>query len=248
MSHTEQTRILIKRAQEGEKEAREQLFRENTGLIYSVIKRFAGRGAEMEDLFQIGSIGLLKAIDHFDMSFDVRFSTYAVPMIMGEIKRFLRDDGIVKISRSLKENHYKLQKVRSEMYEKLGREATMLEICEEMQMDMEELMLSWEADNVAESLYKTIYQGDGTEISLLDKLPEKENQQEQVLNRIFLEEILDSLSLEERKVIDMRYYEEKTQSQIAEILGISQVQVSRMEKRILKKMRETAGGNLCSFF
>lgn len=248
MSYTEQTRILIKRAQEGEREAREQLFRENTGLIYSVIKRFAGRGAEMDDLFQIGSIGLLKAIDHFNLSFDVRFSTYAVPMIIGEIKRFLRDDGIIKISRSLKENHNKIQKIRVEMYEKLGREATMLEICEEMQMNMEELMLSWEADNVAESLHKTIYQGDGTEISLLDKLQEEENQQEQVLNRIFLEEILDSLSLEERKVIDMRYYEEKTQSQIAEILGISQVQVSRMEKRILKKMRETAGGNLSSIF
>lgn len=238
MSSTEQTRILIKRAHQGEKEAREQLFRENTGLIYSVIKRFSGRGAEMEDLFQIGSIGLLKAIDHFDTSFDVKFSTYAVPMIMGEIKRFLRDDGIVKISRSLKENHYKIQQVRAKLYEKFGREATILEICEEMQMDMEELLLSWEADNTAESLQKTIYQGDGTEISLLDKLPEKENQQEQALERIFLEEMLDSLPAEERRIIYMRYYLEKTQTQIAKELGVSQVQVSRLEKRILKKMRE----------
>lgn len=239
MSQTEQTRILIERAHKGEKEARERLFQENTGLIYSVIKRFTGRGVDMEDLFQIGSIGLLKAIDHFDMSYDVKFSTYAVPMIMGEIKRFLRDDGIVKISRSLKENHYKIQQMRMELYESLGREPSILEVFEKMQMDMEELLLSWDADNTAESLQKTIYQGDGTEISLLDKLPEKRDQQEQALNRIFLQQLMEKLPSQEQKLLDMRYYQEKTQTEIAKELQISQVQVSRMEKRILKKLRDT---------
>lgn len=238
MRRTDQTRILIERAQHGEKEARDSLFQENTGLIYSVIKRFQGRGAETEDLFQIGSIGLLKAIEHFDFSFDVKFSTYAVPMIAGEIKRFLRDDGMIKISRSLKENHYKIQKTREMFTEKNGREPTMEEMCEEMQMDMEELLLSWEADNTVESIYKTIYQGDGTEISLVDKLSEEVNRHEQMLDKIYLEEILGTLLPEERKLIYMRYYQEKTQMQIAKALGISQVQVSRTEKRILKKMKE----------
>ena len=180
------TLALIGRAHQGDKEARDTLFGENVGLVYSVAKRFLGRGVDMEDLFQIGSIGLLKAVDKFDLSYDVKFSTYAVPMIVGEIKRFLRDDGILKVSRSLKESHYKVYQLREVLERKLGREPTLLELSKEMGISMEELVLIMESKAEVESLQKTIYQGEGTEISLMDKLTEREDQQEHVLDRIFL--------------------------------------------------------------
>lgn len=232
------TLALIGRIHQGDKEARDTLFEENVGLIYSVARRFLGRGVDMEDLFQIGSIGLLKAADKFDMSFEVRFSTYAVPMIAGEIKRYLRDDGILKVSRSLKENNYKIYQERENLERSLGREPTLSELSEAMQLPMEELVLTMEAGTEVESLHKTIYQGDGNEISLMDKLPEKDNQQEALLDKILLEEILGTLEPKERRLIYMRYFLDMTQTQIAERLGISQVQVSRMEKRTLKKLRE----------
>lgn len=234
----EDTLALIGRAHQGDKEARDTLFEENIGLVYSVARRFTGRGAEMEDLIQIGSIGLLKAVDKFDLSYDVKFSTYAVPMIAGEIKRFLRDDGILKVSRSLKESQYKVFKLREEMEGRLGREPTLPELAGEMGMPMEELILTMESRVEVESLHKTIYQGEGTEISLMDKLPEKENQQEKLINRIFLEEALRTLDAKERKLIYMRFFQDMTQTEIAGELGISQVQVSRLEKRIIAKMRK----------
>lgn len=242
-----QTLALIGRAHQGDKEARDTLFEENTGLIYSVARRFAGRGVEMEDLFQIGSIGLLKAVDKFNLDFEVQFSTYAVPMIAGEIKRYLRDDGILKVSRSLKENHYRIYKAREGLERKLGREPTLTELGEELKMSMEELVMTLESGAEVESLQKTIYQGEGQEISLLDKLPEKENQQEHLLNRLFLEEILKDLDARERRLIYMRYFQDMTQTEIAKVMEISQVQVSRMEKRILKRLQEKAergGGGL----
>lgn len=233
----EHTLALIGRSHQGDKEARDTLFEENTGLIYSVAKRFLGRGVEMEDLFQIGSIGLLKAVDHFDLSFDVRFSTYAVPMIAGEIKRYLRDDGLLKVSRSLKENCARIYQLREELERTLDREPTLEELAGECGMSMEELVLAMESGAEVESLHKTIYQGEGNEISLMDKLPEKVNGQEVLLDRILLEEILGSLDARERRLIYMRYFQEKTQTEIAGELGISQVQVSRLEKRILKNLR-----------
>lgn len=232
------TLALIGRIHQGDKEARDTLFEENVGLIYSVARRFLGRGVDMEDLFQIGSIGLLKAADKFDMGFEVRFSTYAVPMIAGEIKRYLRDDGILKVSRSIKENHYKIYQKRESLERSLGREPTLAELSEAMQLPMEELVLTMEAGTEVESLQKTIYQGDGNEISLMDKLTEKGNQQEALLDKLLLEEILGTLEPKERRLIYMRYFLDMTQTQIAERLGISQVQVSRLEKRILKKLRE----------
>ena len=232
------TLALIGRAHQGDKKARDTLFEENVGLVYSVAKRFLGRGVDMEDLFQIGSIGLLKAVDKFDLSYDVRFSTYAVPMIVGEIKRFLRDDGILKVSRSLKESHYRVYQVREVLERKFGREPTLLELSQEMGVPVEELVLILESKMEVESLQKTIYQGEGTEISLLEKLPEKENQQDRILDRIFLEEILDTLDAKQRQLIYMRYYKDMTQTEIARELGISQVQVSRMEKKILIILRE----------
>lgn len=234
---SDRTLALIGRAHKGEKEARDTLFEENVGLIYSVIRRFMGRGVEAEDLFQIGSIGLLKAVDKFDTEFQVQFSTYAVPMIAGEIRRFLRDDGMLKVSRSLKENYYKAMKSREQLELRLGREPTVSELAGELCMDMEELVMTLEARTEVESLHKTIYQGEGTEISLMDKLPEKEDQQEALLNRLFLKEILDELDETERQLIRMRYFQDMTQTEIAGKLGVSQVQVSRMEKRILLRLR-----------
>lgn len=231
------TLALIGRSHQGDKEARDTLFEENAGLIYSVAKRFLGRGVDMEDLFQIGSIGLLKAVDNFDPSFEVRFSTYAVPMIAGEIKRYLRDDGILKVSRSLKENCGKIYQYREMLERTLGREPTMEEISKELGLPVEDLVLAMESGAEVESLHKTIYQGEGNEISLMDRLPEKENRQEKLIDRILLEELLGSLESRERSLIYMRYFQDMTQTEIADVLGVSQVQVSRMEKRILEKMR-----------
>ena len=233
----EHTLALIGRAHQGDKEARDTLFEENTGLIYSVARRFLGRGVEMEDLFQIGSIGLLKAVDKFDPAFEVKFSTYAIPMILGELKRFFRDDGMIKVSRSIKENQHRVYLAREKIEKELGREPSLKEIAEMREMPPEEVAMTMDSAAEVESLYRTVYQSEGTDISLIDKIPEKENAEEHLLNRIFLEEILGKLESSDRKLLYMRYFQDQTQTQIAEQLGVSQVQVSRMEKRILKKLR-----------
>lgn len=233
----EHTLAVIGRAHQGDKEARDTLFEENTGLIYSVARRFLGRGVEMEDLFQIGSIGLLKAVDKFDPAFEVKFSTYAIPMILGELKRFFRDDGMIKVSRSIKENQHRVYLAREKIEKELGREPSLKEIAEMLEMPPEEVAMTMDSAAEVESLYRTVYQSEGTDISLIDKIPEKENAEEHLLNRIFLEEILGKLESSDRKLLYMRYFQDQTQTQIAEQLGVSQVQVSRMEKRILKKLR-----------
>lgn len=234
----EHTLALIERAHQGDKKARDLIFEENVGLIWSIVKRFQNRGVDLEDLFQIGSIGLLKAVDKFDPSYDVKFSTYAVPMISGEIKRFLRDDGMLKVSRSLKETCYKAYLVREKLEKELGREPQIAEVAREMSMPEEELTMALDSNAEIESLHKTIYQGEGNDICLLDKLEEKKNRQEESLNRILLEEALGKLTPQERQLIYMRYFQERTQTEIARELGVSQVQVSRMEKKILKSLRE----------
>ena len=195
------TLALITKSQQGDKKARDTVFEENTGLIYSVAKRFVGRGVEMEDLIQIGSIGLLKAVDHFNASFEVKFSTYAVPMIAGEIKRYLRDDGILKVSRSLKENCVRIYSAREKLEKELGREPVMEEIAQSAQLSVDEVVMSLESGAEVESLHKIIYQGDGNDISLMDRLQEKENGQDAALNRIFLDEILKKLDARERQLI-----------------------------------------------
>ena len=232
------THALITKSQQGDEKARDTVFEENTGLIYSVAKRFVGRGVEMEDLIQIGSIGLLKAVDHFNASFEVKFSTYAVPMIAGEIKRYLRDDGILKVSRSLKENCVRIYSAREKLEKELGREPVMEEIAQSAQLSVDEVVMSLESGAEVESLHKIIYQGDGNDISLMDRLQEKENGQDAALNRIFLDEILKKLDARERQLIYMRYFKDMTQTEIAVEMGISQVQVSRMEKRILKQLKD----------
>ena len=233
----DETRELLKLTKEGDQGAREKIVLDNMGLIWSVVKRFTGRGHEPEDLFQIGSIGLLKAVDKFDLSYDVKFSTYAVPMITGEIKRFLRDDGMVKVSRPLKELSWKAYAVRERLERELGQEPSLSLIARELEVTMEELVMALDSGAEVESLQKTIYQGDGNDISLEDRLEERSGAQEQLLNRILLEETLDKLEARERQIIYLRYFEDKTQTEIARELGISQVQVSRMEKKILRIMR-----------
>ncbi len=235
MDHTKE---LIENAHKGDKKAREQLVLENMGLIGSIVKRFAGRGCEQEDLFQIGSIGLIKAVDKFDTSYDVRFSTYAVPMITGEIKRFLRDDGMIKVSRSLKENAIKTARAVDEYRKEHLKEPTVEIVSRMTGIAVEEIVMSFEASADIESIYKTIYQGDGSEVQLIDRLPENRNVHDEVVNTMVIHELIDGLSENEKKIIKMRYFEERTQTDIAVELGISQVQVSRLEKRILAAMRE----------
>lgn len=229
---------LIKLAKEGDRKAREQVATENLGLVWSVVRRFAGRGHELEDLYQIGCIGLMKCIDKFDPAYDVKFSTYAVPMIMGEIKRFLRDDGMVKVSRSLKETAYKVYSVREQMMNEHGIELTIEELASSLEIEKEDIVLALEAGSEVESIYKTIYQNDGNSIYLIDKLVSSEDESRQAVDRLALEELLGQLEEKERSIIRMRYFEDKTQTEIAGFLGISQVQVSRIEKKVLTKMRE----------
>lgn len=233
----EHTLALIEKAHGGDKTARETLVEENMGLVYTIVRRFTGRGHEMEDLVQIGSIGLIKAIDKFDTSFEVKFSTYAVPMIAGEIKRFLRDDGMIKVSRSLKETAGKACMMREILEKRNGREPTLEEISAEIGAAREDIVLAMESAAEVESLYKTIYQGDGNAIFLMDKLEEQSNPNEELLNHMLLSGLLEGLPEDERTLITMRYFDEKTQTEVAKVLGISQVQVSRYEKKILKKLR-----------
>lgn len=234
----EHTFELIRRSQAGDKEAKEQLIKENSGLIWNTVRRFTGRGYEMEDLYQIGAIGLMHAIDKFDFHFDVRFSTYAVPLISGEIKRFLRDDGMIKVSRTLKENQWKIRRAMEQFEHEHGREATVQELAEKLFMEPEEIMLSLEAVVEINSMEQGVYAGDGKEITLKERLPAEKNEHDELLNKIFVEQLLDALSKQDRQLITMRYYENRTQTEIAQILGISQVQVSRLEKKILRRMKE----------
>lgn len=231
------TIALIKKSHDGDKAAREQLVEENVGLVWCVVKRFYGRGTEAEDLFQIGSIGLLKAIDKFDLSYDVKFSTYAVPMISGEIKRFLRDDGMIKVSRSLKELAYKSVQAREKLTDRLGREPTLEELAEETGAEKEEIVQAMEAGGEVESLYRPIHQKEGSEIRLLDRIEERERREEKILDTMVLKQLLETLDAQERQLIYLRYFADRTQSDVGRIMGISQVQVSRMEKRIIEELR-----------
>ncbi len=233
----EHTLELIEKAQSGDKEARDILVKENLGLVWSLARRFSNRGYDIEDLFQIGSIGLLKSIDKFDSSFNVKFSTYAVPMIMGEIKRFLRDDGMIKVSRSLKETAYKVRLLRDELIKELNREPSISEIAAGLDMEVEDVVQALESNLEVESLNSVIYQGEGKAITLSDKVDETPTLQNSIIDKMLITDIITRLLPLERQIIQMRYFEDKTQTEIATVLEISQVQVSRIEKRILSKMR-----------
>ena len=231
---------LIIKVQEGVREARDELVRKNTGLIWSIVRRFQNRGCETEDLFQIGSIGLLKAIEKFDSSFKVKFSTYAVPMIMGEIKRFLRDDGIIKVSRSLKEVSNKVRIAKDKLTKEFGREPSINEVAQHLDISVEEMVMAMESMHAPESLFNTFGDDDGSSSSMLiDRIDDtKADSETDLVDRIALKQLIDTLGPRERQIIFLRYFQEKTQVQIAEMLGISQVQVSRIEKRILSELKE----------
>lgn len=236
----ERTLELIRRSQDGEKEARETLIEENMGLVHHVARRFLGRGVEAEDLFQIGAIGLMKAIDRFDLNYEVRFSTYAVPMIAGEIRRFLRDDSMIKVSRSLKELASRGARLREEIRMREGRDPGVEELAGELQVEPEELVQAFDSCTEVESLQKIIYQGDGEGVSLMERIEKGEDQEERMLRRMLLEQLLRSLEPEERRLIVLRFFYDRTQSQVAEELGMTQVQVSRLEKKILETMKKRA--------
>lgn len=235
----DKTLELLKLAKEGDQDAKEQLVTENLGLVWSVARRFIGRGHDLEDLYQIGCIGLMKCIDKFDLSFDVKFSTYAVPMISGEIKRFLRDDGLIKVSRTLKETAYKVKKAREEIINQTGIEPKLEELSQLLEIDVEEIVASLEANVEVESIHKTIYQNDGNAVCLMDKIACEKDENEMLLDHMVVEDLLAGLDETEQIIIKKRYFENKTQTEIANEVGISQVQVSRMEKKILLKMRDS---------
>lgn len=248
----EELAVLIEKSHAGEKEAREVLVEKNLGLVHHIVKRFLGRGYDAEDLFQIGTIGLMKAIDKFDTSYEVKFSTYAVPMISGEIKRFLRDDGMIKVSRSVKENGFKVKLAAERLFREKGKEASLEDLVKETGLTPEDIVLALEAGAEVESIYKTMYQSDGSEIFLIDKLSEanktvvgrvgsssvpEDYEKEKLLNHLMLKQLMEGLKEEERELIRLRYFKDKTQVEVANELGISQVQVSRLEKKILLSMR-----------
>lgn len=244
----------IIQAHNGDKDMRDRIVQENIGLVWSIVRRFLNRGYDADDLFQIGCIGLIKAIDKFDTEYDVKFSTYAVPMISGEIKRFLRDDGIVKVSRTLKENGWKIKQASERLSHELGRDATLQEIAVATELSKEEIVMAMEANIEVESIYKSVYQNDGNEIYMVDQIVSgaegrnigrpaggrfcEDTEKEKLIDNIMLEQLMDDLDEKERRLIELRYFKEKTQSQVAQEFGISQVQVSRMEKRILTEMRK----------
>ena len=230
---------LISRAQRGDSEAENFLVENNIGLVRSVVRRYLNRGCEYDDLIQIGSIGLLKAIKKFDIAFNVRFSTYAIPMIIGEIKRFLRDDGKIKVSRSLKEIAYKAHTTKETLEKDYGREPTISEIASVLEISKEDLVIALESVQSTEYLYETIHQDDGSPILLIDRISCNEGEDSDIVDRLALKEMLSALEPKERQIIMLRYFRDMTQCQVAEILGISQVQVSRIEKKIINKLRQS---------
>lgn len=234
----EETISLIGLAQEGDNEAKDILVRKNIALVKSLVKKFLNRGYEYEDLFQLGSIGLVKAIQNYDPKYNVRFSTYAVPMIVGEIKRFLRDDGMIKVSRSLKELVNKAAAAREQLKNQLGRDPNIHEIAEAVESTPEEVVYAMEAVRTPASIYDVIYEDEDNPILLIDKVSEESSQMDDAMERITINDLLSKLDKRERTIIIMRYFRDKTQSEVAEMLNISQVQVSRIEKKVLLKMRE----------
>mgnify|MGYP001436630571 CR=1 FL=1 len=227
---------LIRRSQEGDGEARDEIVEKNMRLVWSVVQRFLNRGYEADDLFQIGCIGLLKSVDKFDLSYDVKFSTYAVPMIIGEIQRFIRDDGTVKVSRSLKELGNKIRKARDELSKDLGRIPTINEIAEHLDLPVEDIILAQDASRTPSSIHETVYENDGDPITLLDQIDD--GSEGNWFDKIALKEAISELDERERLIVYLRYYKDQTQSEVAERLGISQVQVSRLEKKILMQMKD----------
>lgn len=238
-----ETKRLIRAAQEGDVTARETLINANLRLVCNVIRRFGGRGYDADDLFQIGCIGLIKAIDKFDLTFNVKFSTYAVPMIIGEIRRFLRDDTPIRVSRSLKELAWRIQTTKEQLQSELDREPTIGEISEAMDVPREDLVNALEAGQMPASLYDILHQEEGDAIYIMDQLRNDEQGEAAWIETVALQQLLASLPPRDQKIIHWRFFEDKTQAEVAGRLNLSQVQVSRLEREALKKLRAMARGN-----
>ena len=230
---------LLKKAMDGDREALNLLVEKNSGLIWSIVKRFMNRGYDKEDLFQIGSIGLIKAIKKFDFNFNTQFSTYAVPAIMGEIKRFLRDDGIIKVSRSIKETANKVRLATEFYFDKNGIEPTVKELSEHLKIAEDEIIMALDVLKPTESLNATLNDDDKNPVYLIDRIAD--NCDDNNIEKIALKELILALNPKEKQLISMRYFKGETQSNVAKMLGISQVQVSRMEKKIIENMRKSIG-------
>ncbi len=228
---------LILLAKDGDKEAMNILIELNLPLVSSISKKFLNRGYDYEDIFQIGSIGLVKAIKNFDNKYNVKFSTYAVPMIIGEIKRFIRDDGMIKVSRNVKSLARKIHFDKEILTKKLGREPSVEELSEYAGIDKEDIVFAMESASGLSYLYDTIHQDDGSPVLLIDKLSENGEEDSGMINKIALKEALRELDDKSRQIIMLRYFKDKTQVQVAKLLGISQVQVSRIEKKVLLQMK-----------
>ncbi len=230
---------IIERAQNGSKEDMTKLIEDNNGLIWSIVRRFSGRGYDIEDLYQIGSIGFIKAIQRFDTSFEVRLSTYAVPYILGEIKRYIRDDGPIKVSRSIKELNVKILELQKEYFNKYGRDITLEEISKELKISKEEITMAMDSTRPVDSIESAKYKDNKTDktVSILEQISTGKDEQTEITNRITIKKLIGELEDKEKEIIMLRYYKQKTQMQVSKILGITQVQVSRIERKVLEKMK-----------
>ena len=229
---------LLPLAKAGDAEAMNRLIEANLPLVTSISKKFINRGYDYEDIYQIGCMGLVKAINNFDDKYNVKFSTYAVPMIIGEIKRFLRDDGIIKVSRNVKSLAKKLHFDKEALTKKLNRDPSIEELAEFSGINKEEILFALESSASMQYLYEVIHQDDGAPVLLIDKLSENAEEDKNLTERIALKEALNNLDVKSRQIIVLRYFKDKTQVQVAKMLGISQVQVSRIEKKVLLEMRK----------
>lgn len=217
----------------------EKLINNNNGLIWSIVKRFMNRGYEVEDLYQIGCMGFIKSIKRFDTNFEVKLSTYSVPYILGEIKRFIRDDGPIKISRSIKELSVKINELKKHHLNKYGKEITIEEISKELKISKEDIAIAIESNNTIESIdgVDTNKSNDGKQLSFLDKISTGKNEEELITNKIVIKQLINELEDREKEIILLRFFKDKTQMEVSKILGISQVQVSRIERKILENMK-----------
>lgn len=230
----EKNKTLIIKAQNGDKKALEELIKENNGLIWSIVKRFIGRGVDKDDLYQIGCIGFIKAIQRFNFEFEVQLSTYAVQYMLGEIKKFLRDDGIIKVSRSIKELGVKIKELEKEYIAREGERLSIKKIAEILNASEEDICIAIESDRTIESINETMEDGDCEKI---DRIIIDTDEQNKLIDKIAILELIKALDIRDREIINLRYFKEKTQIQVAKIMGISQVQVSRLEKKILTELK-----------
>ncbi len=237
----EETLSLIRRAKEGDGQAKERLLEHNTSLLKSILRRYLGKGVEYDDLFSLASLGFLKAIAGFDESFGVRFSTYAVPMIAGEIKRFLRDDGSVKVSRAMKKAAREINRYIENFTLAHARQPTVREIAEAFSMDEGEVSLTLGSSRMPVSIYEQTDYKDEKATTLADKLPAKEGQEE-ILDKMILKEAIEKLPEREKKIVFLRYFRDMTQSEVAKAIGVSQVQISRIESKVIAALKRDLTG------